>query len=338
MPIISVILPVYNAEKYLDEAIQSILDQTFKDFEFIIINDGSTDGSLSIIEKYQNIDERIILITRENKGLIASLNEGISISKGQYIARMDADDISLPERFAKQVAFMEKNPNIGVCGSWVEVFGENRKTTTWKLPVNNDELKTRLLFSVPVAHPSVIIRKKVIDEYDLRYNDNYKDAEDYKFWLDFSKHTEFANLPIVLFCYRYLETSVSRVADRNKVEQRYHIIKNVFSDVLSELGVQNTEKENQLHFTIGLNERIAKEEINLIYLNTYLNKLLMANKANKIFEQYYLQKYLARKFLIVVYYLFKRKRLSAVNAIFYRIFWSGVFCEIKNTLKIKKIT
>ena len=105
-PMISVVMPVYNAEKYLDEAIKSILVQTCKDFEFIIINDGSNDKSLEIIEKYNIQDERIVLINRENRGLIASLNEGIEKTKGRYIARMDADDISLPDRFEKQIEFL----------------------------------------------------------------------------------------------------------------------------------------------------------------------------------------------------------------------------------------
>lgn len=166
MPLISVVMPVYNAELYLDEAIQSITNQTYKKFEFIIINDGSTDKSLEIIKKYKDEYSRIVLISRENKGLVFSLNEGISKAKGKYIARMDADDISLSTRLEEQVAFMEENQEIGVCGSWVEVFGDNRKNTIWKMPKSNEELKTRLLFSVPVAHPSVMMRKEILDKYN----------------------------------------------------------------------------------------------------------------------------------------------------------------------------
>ena len=116
-PLVSVVLSVYNAEKHIVEAIESILTQSYKNFEFIIIDDGSTDGSLEIIKSYD--DERIILISRENKGLIASLNEGIEQAKGKYIARMDADDISLSSRFEEQVTFMEMHEEVGICGTTI---------------------------------------------------------------------------------------------------------------------------------------------------------------------------------------------------------------------------
>ena len=125
-PIISVVMPVYNGDKYLQEAIESILNQTEGDFEFIIINDGSTDDSPALIDKYRELDSRIKVITQENKGLISSLNTGIDEAKGKYIARMDADDVSLPERFRTQLEYMEKNSKIGACGSWAKVFDEGR--------------------------------------------------------------------------------------------------------------------------------------------------------------------------------------------------------------------
>ena len=119
-------MSVYNGEKYLAEAIKSILNQTYKNFEFIIVNDGSKDNSVEIIKNYMKKDNRIVLIDRENKGLPYSLNEGISIAKGQYIARMDADDISLSNRFEKQIKYMEEN-KIDVCGSYIKLFGDNTK-------------------------------------------------------------------------------------------------------------------------------------------------------------------------------------------------------------------
>ncbi|RXJ84875.1 glycosyltransferase family 2 protein [Arcobacter sp. CECT 8985] len=324
-PMVSVVMSVYNAEKYLDEAIQSILNQTYKNFEFIIINDGSMDKSLDIIDKFKAQDERIIVISRENKGLIASLNEGIKKAKGKYIARMDADDISLPTRFEEQVEFLDKNQDIAVCGTWVEVFGKNRKKTIWKMPINDDELKVRLLFSVSFAHPSIMMKKEFIQRHGIKYKEEYKHAEDYKFWLDSSKYTKFANISKVLFRYRYLETSVSRVADNAKDEQRYKIISSIFKEVLNELDVKNTKKENRLHFTIGLNERIEKEDIDLNFLNKYLNKLIKANKTRKIFHQKKLEQFLIKKFLVVIYYKMKKKDFTFLLAVFYRLFWRGVF-------------
>lgn len=329
IPLISVIMSVYNAEKYLSEAIESILNQTCRNFEYIIINDGSTDKSLEIIEKYNTLDDRIILINRENKGLITSLNEGIDLSKGKYIARMDADDISLPKRFEEQINFLEKNTDIGVCGTWVEVFGENIKDTLWKMPFIDEELKPRLLFSVTFAHPSVMMRKELIDKYSLKYKKQYKHAEDYNFWLDFSKYTKFANIPQKLLRYRYLETSISRVADNAKDEQRYQIISSIFKEMLNGLGVKNTEQESRLHFTIGLNERIVKADVDLEFLSKYLSKLIEANRNTKVFNQKYLEQFLTKKFLIVVYYKIKKRDFSFFSAVFYRLFWQGILYLLK---------
>lgn len=138
-------MSVYNGEKYLAEAIESILNQTYKNFELIIINDGSKDNSVEIIKNYMKQDNRIVLIDRENKGLPYSLNEGISVAKGEYIARMDADDISLPTRFEKQVDYMQKN-ELDVCGSYIKLFGDNRKEQVIKNPITNEDIRFSLLF------------------------------------------------------------------------------------------------------------------------------------------------------------------------------------------------
>lgn len=331
--LISVIMPVYNGDKYLEEAIESILNQTFKNFEFIIINDGSKDGSLEIIQKYASLDERIIVVSRENKGLIATLNEGIDIAKGKYLARMDQDDISLAERFEEQINFMEKNLEIGVCGSWIEVFGEDRKTSIWKITYNDLDLRVRLLFSVPFAHPSVMMRKQLINKCGLRYKEQYKNAEDYKFWLDFSKCTKFWNIQKPLLKYRYLETSVSRVADNAKHDERYKIISSIFCDVLNELGVVNSEDENKLHFIIGFNERIAKVDLDLKVLDSYLNKIIKANKITKVFDEKYLECFLSKKFLIVCYYNFRKNFFIILKVIIYKFFWYSIFNSILGRYK-----
>lgn len=188
-------MSVYNGEKYLDEAIESILKQTYKDFEFIIINDGSTDRSLEIIKKYKNQDNRIVLISRENKGLISSLNEGIEKSNGKYVARMDADDISLPERFETQIEFMETNKD--VCGTNIQLFNDDKIFKVWNYPEKDYEIK----FMTAFAHPTVIMRKEIFKS--LKYDD-CKDAEDYKLWCDIAIHNyKIGNLNKVLLKYRY---------------------------------------------------------------------------------------------------------------------------------------
>lgn len=197
IPTVSVIMSVFNAEKYLDEAILSILNQTFRDFEFIIINDGSNDKSLDIIKRYKAIDDRIILINRENKGLIFSLNEAIVSSKGIYIARMDADDISYPERIQKQVEFLVSNPDIDLCGSWIRVFNEKGISRLHKYPHHDLTIKAKMLFENPIAHPSVMYKKSFLNEYA-----SYKDIEDYATWLFLAPSSHFSNLQIPLLHYR----------------------------------------------------------------------------------------------------------------------------------------
>jgi len=208
---LSVVLPVYNAEKYLDEAIQSILNQTYTNFEFIIINDGSTDSSLEIIKKYKNQDDRIILITRENRGLISSLNEGIEQSKGKFIARMDADDISLPTRFKKQVILMENN-NIDICGCHFSMINKNGKyIKTIYCPLDNDSLLLFLTLIVPFAHGSVMINKRFLIHHNLKYGEN-ENAEDKALWASmYNEGARFDNVNEVLFEYREFNESLSKL-------------------------------------------------------------------------------------------------------------------------------
>jgi len=307
IPEISVVMSVYNGEKYLDEAIQSILNQTYKNFEFIIINDGSTDKSLEIIKKYINQDKRIILINRENKGLIASLNEGIAKARGTYIARMDADDISLPNRFEEQVKFMEKNLDVGVCGSWVVVFGKNRKDRLWKTSLKDDELKTNLLFSVPFAHPSVIIRTDLLFNNNIRYNSEFIHAEDYNLWVDLSNYTKFANIQKVLLKYRYLGKSITRTQDKIEFyDKRINILKNIYGKILLNINLKNSSDDDYLHFILMKAERIRDFNFNYIKLLKYFLKILISNNKVSYFKKYILIKLLGKKIISVVYYKIMR--------------------------------
>jgi len=320
-------MPVYNAEKYLEQAIGSILRQTYTDFDLIICYDNSIDKSLKIINEFKSRDSRITISHGERRGLISALNDGIKLSQGQYIARMDADDISFPSRLEEQVHFMDANPEIGVSGTWIETFGEVEKKYVSFFPPSDDGLKVRLLFSVPFAHPSVMIRRKLITDYDLFYNKNYETVEDYKFWLDFSKHTEFGVIPRVLLQYRHLDSSLSKTADKDNVT-RFLAHKKVFNEVLENLNIENSETENWLHFTIGASERISRQNIDLDDLNNYINKLLKANRRRQVFNQKYLQQFLARKFLIVVFYKIKRRDPTFLRSLHYSIFFQAALSFI----------
>ena len=321
--LISVIMPVHNSQAYLNEAIQSILNQTYKKFEFIIINDGSTDNSLEIIKKYREEDDRIILINREKRGLIKSLNEGLSKTKGQYIARMDSDDISLPHRFERQFDYMESNQDIGVCGTWIKIFGDNINTKLGR-PSNDDEtLKTTLLFSVPFPHPSVMIRSNAIKgKYD--YNLDYDSIEDYKLWLDMSKTTKFSTVPEILLKYRLVLSSKSHVAEKDFYE-RFLSTKKIFSEVVLSLGMINTDEEDKIHFIMGFNERIASNDLDIDKVAKYLIKILESNLQKNIFHKKKLKRLLLKRYLVFIYFKIKILQFRFLIMLFSLKFWKNFF-------------
>ena len=211
---VSVIMSVYNAEKYLDLAIESILNQSFRDFEFIIIEDCSTDGSLKILEDYAEKAPRIKLIKKEkNKGFIGfveNLNIGLKEAKGKYIARMDADDIAFPDRLQKQYDFLGKNPNIFLIGTSAELIDENGdkiKNGVFNAETNINTLKNKNLINNNVYHPTIMFR----NEQGLFYRDKMQGCEDYDFYLRlYSSGKKISNLPDILLKYRILETSITR--------------------------------------------------------------------------------------------------------------------------------
>ncbi len=205
LPTVSVIMPVYNTkEEYLREAIESILNQTFTDFEFIIINDGSTNNVEDVILSYK--DERIKYIKQEHQGLPKTRNKGFETATGKYIALFDSDDISLPERLKKQVNFLDKNEKISVVGSWFETFPEQSVITHPKNPKILD-----FFVGCFIGNPTVMLRKADFDKYNLRYNENFKVAEDYELWSRAVRVMNFENLQEVLVKYRWHENNSSKV-------------------------------------------------------------------------------------------------------------------------------
>jgi len=176
---VTVLMPVYNAEPYLKEAIESILHQTYSDFEFLIINDGSTDSSKDIILSYH--DSRIRYIENEsNMKLIATLNKGIGLAKGKYIVRMDADDISLPERLKLLYGFMESHPNVGLCGSWFENFSKKGNTGSVKYTTDDSTIRLKQLHQIHLSHGTCIFRTDALKKHQLCFNPEYIHAEDYE--------------------------------------------------------------------------------------------------------------------------------------------------------------
>jgi glycosyltransferase involved in cell wall biosynthesis len=181
-PEVSVLMAVYNGRPYLETSVRSILNQTFEDFEFIVINDGSTDGSGEVLEQFAVSDKRIRVFHQENRGIVSSLNRGLEEAKGEYVARMDADDISLPKRLECQVHFLDSNPEIGIVGTqhvWIGRDGEVTHRPT--LPTNSSFISWRLLFETCIVHPSILARRFLIQRLD-GYADWAKYGEDYELW------------------------------------------------------------------------------------------------------------------------------------------------------------
>jgi len=210
IPAISVIMPVYNAEAYLHEAIESILNQTFADFEFIIIDDCSTDESYEIIKKYAKLDRRIVVLRNyENLKLSKTLNKAIKISKGKYVARMDADDISMPDRLKKQFDYMENNSEIGISGGTMQIIDfEGKVTGKRKYHMKDKDIRKNIFRYSPFSHPLIIIRKAVLSKAGF-YNQDYNPAEDYEFYFRVGKYAKFGNLEDFLLKYRVHKNSMT---------------------------------------------------------------------------------------------------------------------------------
>lgn len=223
-PIISVVLPVYNGEKHLAEAIDSVLAQSLPDFELIIIDDGSTDGSLRILQEYQKRDKRIRLVSRENRDLATTLNDSIDIARGEWVARMDQDDIALPQRLERQLQWLEKT-GADVAGSWVKCFGswDQRITRGYQ---TDQAIKVDMLFKSPFVHPSVMMRTALIKQ--LRYDKSAEKAEDYDLWTRAARSGwMMSNVPEVLLLYRKhasqisTKSSIRQESIREEVQRRY---------------------------------------------------------------------------------------------------------------------
>ena len=211
MPKVTVLMPVYNGDRFLREAIESILNQTFEEFEFLIINDGSIDNTREIILSYD--DPRIRLVDNNcNLGLIRSLNKGLELAEGQFIARQDADDISEPERLAQQVAFLETHPEVALVGTWYkEIDSQGKLIGECKLPCDCTQIRWELLFYCTFAHPSVMLQKSTIIKQIGFYSKAALHTEDYELWCRIARCFPVANLDKHLVRYRIHANSVTGI-------------------------------------------------------------------------------------------------------------------------------
>lgn len=233
-PKVSVVMSTYNDGKYVYEAVTSILNQTFTDLELIIINDASTDNTFEIISKIE--DPRVVILSNEtNQGLPYSLNRGFRIARGKYIARMDGDDISLPERIQKQYDYMENHPDVAICGCNFKHF--ERSNVVVACPEDSDAIKVKILYGSPLAHSSWFIRKKDFDNLNVRYNEKFKSSQDYELMYRIKDKCKLACVQEILLLYRVRKNSITgrtKGVDKNQVK--------VYKRILRDLRISVNER------------------------------------------------------------------------------------------------
>jgi glycosyltransferase involved in cell wall biosynthesis len=275
-PLISVVMPVYNAELYVSEAIESILLQTYRNFELIIIDDGSTDSSVEIIWSFS--DERIFLIeSSEKKGVSARLNQGVLLARGDFIARMDADDISLPDRFQKQVDFLLAHPDIDIIGTQVKhiIDKSNKLFSPDLLPSEHNEIVIYMLFNCPFYHPTVMARTALLKENP--YSD-LKEAQDYLLWTQLLPKCKATNLNDVLLHYRIHGNNISS-------RFPYSQLKQLYSAQLErqKIGYTPIQLETHLWMSYGNPKLLSLQE--LLRVKKWLDYLLDLNRNESFFDQ-----------------------------------------------------
>ncbi|MER9678861.1 glycosyltransferase [Mesorhizobium sp. M0184] len=267
-PLVSVLLPIYNAGPYLAAALGSVLRQDYERLEVIAIDDGSTDNSLQILQKYRQADNRISIISRENRGLIATLNEGLAVARGDLVARMDADDIAYPRRLSRQVALFNQQPDLALCGAGFDTLLGNRIVRGSPDPIFQDNiLRILSMFFTIFMHSTVVYNRKVIEEDVLYYDTSYKHAEDFDLFRRLTDRYPAAMIPESLIAYRIHDDSVT---NRHKREMRRTHLKIVAENLEREGLAQETQCLRDIgdvlsmgtvrraaEWILGLEERIA---------------------------------------------------------------------------------
>jgi len=275
-PRVTVLIPVYNREKYVAAAIESILAQSFIDFELLLIDDGSTDGSVGIMRSY-TADPRVRLVCNGNNlGEFKTRNRGIDLARGEYIAMLDSDDWAYPCRLEKQVAFLDRHRDFAVVGAWAtEMDEKGRSLRRVKiLPVLPGELQSRLLFSYCHPHSSIMARTSVLQEY--RYREQYVVSADVDLFIRLARKYKLGNLPKILLCRRVHASGITREKAQLVKEKNLEIV----SAQLAELGVEFTPADLERHFLLLRMDRLqpTPDRKYLEWANAWLLKLQAANQ------------------------------------------------------------
>jgi glycosyltransferase involved in cell wall biosynthesis len=283
-------MPVYNAGDFLKETMDSILSQTFHDFEFLIFNDGSTDNSREIILAYN--DQRIQFFDDDvNQGYTKRLNAGLELAKGKYIARMDADDIALPQRFDRQYSFMESNPDIAVCGTFFDFTGSKDadRNFNWVSETDPELVKINLLFDCAICHPAVMIRNELLLAEGIRYRVDWEPSEDYAMWISLSRNHKLANIPDRLLRYRIGDHQVSGKRNDKQRNNKFALIR----EQLQMLHIEPTSVELRIHDQMFYPSIILSYDY-LPKMKRWAGRLRAANEQYKVYQQEKFSAYLDR--------------------------------------------
>lgn len=296
---ITVLLPAYNAEKYIKRAIDSVLTQTFTDFELLIVNDGSTDATQEMIVSYS--DPRIRLVNMaHNMGLVEALNHGLTLAKGEYIARMDADDISLPTRFAKQVKFLENNPDYIACGTGIINFNETLESYL-EYPQSDEKIRIALtFFERNICHPTVMLRKSIIDEHAIVYRDDYPHAEDYTLWIDLALHGKLANLKEGLLKYYKHSEQISCKHQDEQIETSRRIVSESLAKIWGK--DQSHYVDDVVLLCVHQFGKFPSVKLDRKQADHALNMVVNWNHESQVFDELHLRKLLHFKKLRCSFY------------------------------------
>lgn len=289
-PRVTVLMPVYNAAAYVTEAVDSILSGTFADLELLAIDDGSTDESLARLEV---IDDPRLRIVRNpvNVGVIATLNRGLELAEGQYVARMDADDISMPDRLARQVAFMEANPQIGVSGTWAKNFGAGSREEL-RVPLLPADVDAQLFAYNAICHPAAILRRRVFLEHALRFSPQAQHAEDFELWMRAAERFPLANIPTIGLRYR---EHPGQVSNRHAAQQ-LKTVAMLRRRQLARLVPGATEAEIALHLSLlDLDESLTHDQ--LVAAAQWLERLEEANERARRYDATAFRAFLVQRWL-----------------------------------------
>jgi glycosyltransferase involved in cell wall biosynthesis len=283
-PKISVIMSAYNAEKYLYDSVNSILHQKGISLELIVINDGSEDNTLSILKDIGSNDDRLKIIDKKNEGLPIALNLAIKASQGEYLARMYADDIADGKRLSKQAAILDINNEIDILGTFVKAFGDG-KERIWKYPVNDETCKVALLFINPIAHPTVMFRRRVIENIGL-YDTSYDYDQDYELWARASASFGISNLALPLLRYRIHKNQMGSVYSKS---ERITSQKRTQLFLLNEMGFYPSDEEMELYLKLANGYRLEFDmPVDLLMLKKLsflIKKIITTNKHSQRYSE-----------------------------------------------------